>query len=105
MLCAPTKAGSIFLECEQENLHVSSFSDVLIRDPVTLDVVSDGKPGLIEVISILPTSYPGNAILTEDEGFLVGFDDCPCGRPGKTFKVNGRIPHAEIRGCGDTFAA
>jgi hypothetical protein len=57
------------------------------------------------VVSVLPGSYPGHALLTEDEGVVLGEDDCPCGRLGKYFKVLGRIKSAELRGCSDAFAA
>ena len=59
----------------------------------------------MEVVSVLPESYPGHVLLTEDEGVLLGEDDCPCGLKGKYFKILGRIKNAEIRGCSDTYAA
>ena len=40
----------------------------------------------------------------EDEGIILGEDDCPCGRKGKYFKILGRLKDAEIRGCSDTYA-
>jgi hypothetical protein len=43
-------------------------------------------------------------LLTEDEGIILGEDDCPCGRKGKYFQVNGRLGKSEIRGCSDTYA-
>ena len=52
---------------------------------------------------MLPTSYPGHVLLTEDEGEILGEDDCPCGRKGKYFKIYGRIKNAEVRGCSDTY--
>lgn len=65
---------------------------------------SPGREGLIECISILPSSYPGQALLTEDVGKILGIDDCECGRKGKYFTFVARAEKAEIRGCGDTFA-
>jgi hypothetical protein len=62
-----------------------------------------GEKGVIQVVSVLPESYPGHAILTEDEGVLLGEDDCACGRKGKYFKILGRIKNAEVRGCSDTY--
>ncbi|OYW14347.1 MAG: acyl-protein synthetase [Sphingomonadales bacterium 12-62-5] len=64
-----------------------------------------GQEGLIQVVSAIPLSYPGHSLLTEDRGVLTGEDDCPCGRMGRTFRVLGRIPAAEMRGCSDTHAA
>ena len=99
------QTGSIFMECECGHLHASIFSDVLIRDPANLQVCPHGKRGIIQVLSALPQSYPGHSLLTEDEGTILGEDDCPCGRKGKYFIVYGRLKNAEIRGCSDTYAA
>src|SRR5208283_1723087 len=81
-----------------------NFAEVAIRDFMTLQQVQPGQQGLIQVLSVLPTSYPGQALLTEDVGVLLGYDNCPCGRPGLCFRFLGRVAHAEVRGCGDTFA-
>ena len=99
------QAGSIFMECEFGHLHASDYSGVIIRRPKDYSICDIGEPGLIQVLSVLPKSYPGHSLLTEDEGVLLGEDDCPCGRLGAYFRVNGRIRHAEIRGCSDTYEA
>ena len=96
------QTGSIFMECPCGRLHASVFSEIDIIDPITMEKKDTGK-GLIQCTSILPTSYPGHVLLTEDEGEIIGVDDCPCGRLGKTFKIYGRIKGAEIRGCSDTY--
>lgn len=96
------QTGSIFMECPCGHLHASVFSDVIIRDPFDFSEKKTGR-GLIECRSLLPTSYPGHILLTEDEGEIEGVDDCPCGRLGKYFKIYGRIKGAEIRGCSDTY--
>lgn len=95
--------GSVFVECEYGHMHCSNFSDILIRNPFDFSIVGKRKKGLIELQSLLPTSYPGHVLLTEDEGEILGEDDCPCGRLGKYFKIHGRIKGAEIRGCSDTY--
>ena len=95
--------GVIFVDCEKGNKHVPDFASVIIRDMQTLKPSAIGEVGFIEVLSILANSYYSQAILTEDRGFLVGVDDCPCGRKGEYFRFTSRIPKAELRGCGDTF--
>lgn len=97
------QTGSIFMECECGYLHAPVFSDVLIRRPHDFSLADIGEAGIIQVISILPKSYPGHSLLTEDEGVLLGEDNCACGRLGKYFKVVGRLKNAEIRGCSDTY--
>jgi hypothetical protein len=95
------QVGSIYMECDAGHLHTPSFADVLIRDPITLQ---PAEHGVIQVLSLLPRSYPGHSILTEDLGSLLGVDDCACGRRGRYFSVQGRIPAAEVRGCSDVAA-
>ena len=96
--------GVVFIDCKYGNKHVPNFAEIIIRDIQTLEEVKFGEIGLIEVMSILGTSYPSQAILTEDVGEFIGIDDCPCGRHGKYFRFVSRVDKAEIRGCGDTFA-
>lgn len=96
--------GVVFINCENGYKHVPSFADVIIREPFTMNENAAGKEGLIEILSVLPNSYPGQAVLTEDIGEIKGIDDCKCGRKGKYFVFKGRVEKAEIRGCGDTFA-
>ncbi len=97
------QTGSLFMECEAGHLHAPVYGDVIVRDPGNFDVAPIGTEGVIEVLSILPRSYPGHALLTEDVGVLLGEDDCPCGRRGKYFHVLGRLAKAETRGCSDTY--
>jgi len=97
------QVGSIFMECEQGHLHCPTFADVVIRHPTHWDPCKINEQGVVQVLSILPKSYPGHSLLTEDLGKLLGIDDCDCGRKGKYFQIEGRVPKAEIRGCSDTF--
>ena len=98
------QTGTIYMECEQGHLHASVFSDIIVRKAEDFSVAPIGQSGIVQVLSVLPQSYPGHSLLTEDEGILLGEDDCLCGRLGKYFKITGRIKNAEIRGCSDTYA-
>ena len=98
------QTGSIYMECERGFLHASIYSDIIIRRPHDFSVAAIGEAGIIQTLSVLPKSYPGHSLLTEDEGVMLGEDDCKCGRLGKYFKVIGRLKNAEIRGCSDTYA-
>lgn len=98
------QSGTIYFECEHGNYHASIFSDIIIRRGQDLSICDFGEPGMIELVSVLPHSYPGHVLLSEDEGVLCGEDDCPCGRLGKYFHIKGRLKNAELRGCSDTYA-
>lgn len=99
------QTGCIYMQCEYGHLHASIFSDVIMRRAIDFQECEIGEKGIIQVVSAIPESYPGHSLITEDEGILLGEDDCPCGRKGKYFKVIGRLKDAEIRGCSDTYAA
>jgi phenylacetate-coenzyme A ligase PaaK-like adenylate-forming protein len=98
------QTGCLYAECEYGHLHASIYSDVIIRDYKDFSVCPNGEKGIIQVVSALPHSYPGHSLLTEDEGIVLGEDDCPCARKGKYIKILGRMKNAELRGCSDTYA-
>ncbi len=97
------QVGSVFMECQEGQFHCPHFAEVIVRDPNTWKEAAIGETGVIQVISTLPTSYPGHSLLTEDLGVVTGVDNCPCGRLGKTFQILGRVPQTELRGCSNTF--
>ena len=88
------QAGSIFLECSKcNNLRNSIFSDIFVRNK-NLKLEEKNKKGIIQILSLLPLSYPGHNLLTSDEGMII---DCSCN--AKCFKILGRVKDSEIRGC------
>jgi phenylacetate-coenzyme A ligase PaaK-like adenylate-forming protein len=99
------QTGCIYAECECGHLHASIYSDVIPRRYEDFSPCEVGEKGILQVVSVLPHSYPGHSLLTEDEGMVLGVDDCPCGRKGKYIQIMGRIKNAELRGCSDTYAA
>ena len=99
------QVGSIYVEGENGYLFAPNYADVIVRDPVTWEPAPMGTPGVLQVLSLLPLSYPGHSVLTEDLGIIHGIDDAAGGRYGKYFSVLGRIPKAELRGCSDVHAS
>lgn len=97
------QAGSVFFQCECGRFHASSFSKIFVRKAKDFSLCRPGEPGILQVLSLLPRSYPGHSLLTEDEGVFLGTDDCPCGRRGQTFLVRGRLQKAQVRGCSDVY--
>ena len=93
--------GVIYPDCPEGNKHVPAFADVLVRNPLTLEQVSEGEQGIVQVCSVLPTSFPGNLLLTEDIAQIVSYDGCRCGRRGTCFRFVGRVAKSELRGCGN----
>jgi hypothetical protein len=99
------QVGAVYFENPLHHLHASIYSEVIVRDPVTLEPKPDGEPGLIQVVSCLPTSYPGHSLLTEDLGVIRAVDPPGIGMGGRCFDMLGRVPKSEPRGCSDTFTA
>jgi hypothetical protein len=99
------QVGGVYFENPIHYLHAPIYSDVIIRDPVTLRPVPAGHPGLVQVLSCVPTSYPGHSLLTEDMGVIRDIDPAGTNMGGRCFEILGRVPKAELRGCSDTFTA
>ena len=97
--------GSIFLEGDDGLLYPPNYADVIVRDPRTLEPLSTGKTGLLQIVSLLPRSYPGHSILTEDLGVVEHIDNPGINRMGKGIRVIGRLPASELRGCSDVISA
>ena len=93
--------GVIYPDCKEGNKHVPSFGEIVVRNPLTLHPVAEGERGIVQVCSVLPASYPGHLLLTEDIAEIVTYDGCGCGRRGTCFRFVGRVPKAELRGCGN----
>lgn len=97
------QTGCIYMQCECGYFHASIFSDIITRRTGDFAECDFGEKGIIQVVSVIPESYPGHSLLTEDEGIVIGEDNCSCGRKGKYFKIVGRFQNAEVRGCSDTY--
>ncbi|MFM8314258.1 MAG: acyl-protein synthetase [Deltaproteobacteria bacterium] len=98
------QTGSIFLEDDSGYFCASNFSDVIVRDPNTWSPTLPGQVGVLEVMSVLPRSYPGHAILTEDLARELPEAENVSGWKGRKFEILGRVPRAELRGCSDVHA-
>ena len=96
--------GLNYPDCPCGCKHTPLYSEVIIRDIVTKEKLPEGKEGLLEFVTPIPHSYPGNVVLTDDIG-VVYDGQCEYGRNGTRFKVLGRLKKAEIRGCGDILSS
>tara|TARA_Y100001968_G_scaffold333232_1_gene394865 strand:- start:297 stop:1313 length:1017 start_codon:yes stop_codon:yes gene_type:complete len=96
------QTGSIYMECDHGHFHVNDYSDVIIRDH-NLKTANLEEKGIIQSISLLPKSYPGQSLLTEDVGIILGDGGCTCGDNSKYFNVLGRLNRTALRGCSDVY--
>lgn len=89
--------GLIYPECEAGWRHVPLWADVLGRDPYDHSLVY-GAPAQLQLMNVTPHGAPYHNVLTEDLA-EVRTDPCTCGRSGRRFRLLGRLPKAETRGC------
>jgi phenylacetate-coenzyme A ligase PaaK-like adenylate-forming protein len=98
------QGGLLYPDCKYGFKHLPVWSDLIIRDPLTLNIMKSGQIGLMQFLTPIQTSYPGHSILTQDLGYI-NPRKCKCGNLRKSFKVIGRNDSSqEIRGCGDVMA-
>lgn len=96
--------GLVYTDCVDGIKRCPVLSEIIVRDPQTLEPVPDGTAGLMEFITPMPYSYPGIALLLDDIGRVVTRDQCACGRQGTAFEIIGRAQEDQVRGCGDVMA-
>ena len=95
------QTGSIFMESKECGCFTTTdYSEILIRDK-NFNLCPNGKKGFVQILSLIPSSYPGHSILTEDIGEITDFKNCNCGKSQKHFKIYGRVKESEVRGCSD----
>jgi hypothetical protein len=97
--------GTIFFENTDGLFYAPDYADIIIRDPYTMQPAPNGQPGFIQILTALPRSYPGHSLLTEDMGVIESTDAGINGFYGKGFRILGRAPRAELRGCSDVMVA
>ena len=91
------QVGIIYPLCEAGFRHVPGWAEVIARDPWTLQPLA-GEDGQLQLLNTLARGAPYHSVLTEDVGRVVE-GDCPCGRKGRRFLLQGRVPKSEVRGC------
>ena len=91
------QVGIIYPLCEAGYRHVPRWAEVIVRDPWSLKPLTD-EDGQLQLLNTLARGAPYHSVLTEDVGRVVE-GDCACGRKGRRFLLQGRVPKSEVRGC------
>jgi len=89
--------GVPYCECERFNMHVPIYSRIVVRDPLTLEVLAPGEPGLLQFLTPYHHSFPAVSLLTTDRGVL--YPECRCGRKTPVLKLLGRAGVTKHKGC------
>ncbi|QJQ06653.1 hypothetical protein EJG51_013265 [Undibacterium piscinae] len=72
----------------KNKLHVSALAHVVIRDLRTMEPLTYGETGLVQLFTPILQSYPSASLLSSDLGYLE--QHCTCGRSGDYLTILGR---------------
>lgn len=89
----------VFCSCKRHHFHIPVTSRAIIRDVHTLEPVSYGTPGLINLLTPLARSMPLSSIMTDDLGVLHPGESCGCGISAPYLEIIGRVGMKEIKTC------
>lgn len=89
----------LYCDCPQHRFHVPIYSRVIIRDVRTLQPVSFGQPGLVNLITPMMESAPLTSVMTDDIGILRDGAECGCGISTPTLELLGRAGLQNIKTC------
>jgi len=87
-----------YVDCKAHRFHVPVYCRVIVRDPVTLEVLPPGRVGLLELVCPYNTMMANLAILSTDMG-TIDPEPCGCGRNAPTFTLTGRAGLTKFKGC------
>src|SRR5262249_48648076 len=90
-----------YIECTHHRFHIPVYNRILVRDPVTEEVLPAGQIGVLEFITPFNAMMPTLAILSTDLGYIDP-EPCPCGRQSPTFTLVGRGGLTKFKGCAIT---
>lgn len=89
----------LYCDCSHHHFHVPVYSNIIIRDPDTLEPVENGNVGLVNLISPLTKATPILSVMTDDLGVLHNGTECPCGIKSPYLEIIGRVAPEDIKTC------
>lgn len=88
-----------YVECENHEFHLPTYSRVLIRDVKTLEPLPEGEVGYLNFISPYITSVPANSVLMGDLASLHSAESCSCSLKTPYFRIVGRAGLSKNKSC------
>jgi len=89
----------VYCDCKNHHFHVPVYSRIIIRDVKTLQPVSYGKPGLLNLVTPLVGSIPLVSVMTDDIAIMHDGESCGCGISSPWFEILGRVGLQGIKTC------
>jgi len=94
----------LYCDCPNHHFHVPAYSRVIIRNVHTLAPVSNGKAGLVNLITPMVTATPILSVMTDDLGILHDGEECGCGLTSPYLEIIGRVGLRDIKTCAASAA-
>jgi phenylacetate-coenzyme A ligase PaaK-like adenylate-forming protein len=94
-----------YCDCPSHRFHVPIYSRVIIRDTETLEPVSYGTAGFLNLLTPMVTSHPFSSVITDDTAVLHPPGSCGCGIQSPWFEVLGRVGLTDVKTCAADAAA
>ena len=88
-----------YVECENHEFHLPTYSRIIIRDVKTLKPLPFGEVGYLNFISPYITSVPANSVLMGDLASLHEESTCSCSLKTPYFKIIGRAGLSKNKSC------
>jgi phenylacetate-coenzyme A ligase PaaK-like adenylate-forming protein len=89
--------GIPYCSCSAGNYHVPVYARLLIRDPLSLNILNDEQEGLMNLITPYNMAQPNLSVLATDLAVIK--ENCPCGVHGKYISSIRRGGISKNRGC------
>lgn len=89
----------LYCACKNHHFHVPVYGKVLIRDVLTLEPVSNGQSGLVNLLTPMEASIPLASVMTDDLGILHDGKQCGCGIETDYLEILGRVGVNDIKTC------
>lgn len=89
----------LYTDCPKHHFHVPVYSNIVIRDPDTLEPLDNGKVGLVNLITPIAKATPILSVMTDDLGVLHDSSECDCGCQAPYLEIIGRVAPENIKTC------
>ncbi|MDD4923930.1 MAG: hypothetical protein PHF74_03740 [Dehalococcoidales bacterium] len=93
-----TETSALTMRCKYGRFHIPPIIEPLIFDAALNPLEGDDVKGTFGFMDTLATSHPG-FLISNDYVHMVN-SDCECGLQGPAILEIGRLPGAEVKGCG-----
>ncbi len=88
----------LYADCSSHHFHVPIYSRIIVRDPDTLKPISNGKMGLLNLLTPMVDATPLLSVMTDDLCILHD-EPCACGLKSPWLEIIGRVGIEDIVTC------